>query len=217
MNHCGSVPAEGTSMAQWRETPPKAWRPMTDEEWLALLPHLFHRVGPGRPLREQRERMDAIFWMAAARGQPWRVLPDRFGRADTVHRYFRRLTHRGIWQVLLQRLAEEEVPAALRSLAPWILRACRRATRILGLPIVALVRRLGFLSALRGPPHLVPDPDLSEILRQVPVTLALVAEQARPRAGPAARRWRNPVIVLLDWVHRRAGGAASIPRRLEPA
>jgi hypothetical protein len=42
-------------------------------------------------------------------------------------------------------------------------RAFRRATRIIGgMKALLLARRLGFLSALRGPPPLMPDPDLSE-------------------------------------------------------
>ena len=46
-----------------RYTPRRPWAPMTDLEWHALLPFVLRRSGPGRPLRELRARMDAIFWV----------------------------------------------------------------------------------------------------------------------------------------------------------
>ncbi|MFC7539072.1 transposase [Siccirubricoccus deserti] len=79
---------------------------MSDTEWLALMPYVERRSGPGRPLRELRTRMDGIFHLAAATTAPWHSLPAEFGRPDTVHRYFRRLTHAGLWQRLLHALAE---------------------------------------------------------------------------------------------------------------
>ena len=50
----------------------------------------------------------------------------------------------------------------LRRLESWICRTYRRAWRILGVWGVALARRIGFLSALRAPSVLLPDPDLSD-------------------------------------------------------
>ena len=60
----------------------------------------------------------------------------------------------------MQALAGDERPGAavLRRLESWICRAYRRAWRLLGVQGMALARRLGFLSGLRGPSSLLPDP-----------------------------------------------------------
>src|SRR3712207_3489939 len=67
---------------------------------------------------------------------------------------------------LLEALADDHRPgiAVLRRLESWICRAYRRAWRLLGVQGMGLARRLGFLSALRGPSWLLPDPDLSELV-----------------------------------------------------
>ena len=189
-------------------TPVRRWQPMTDAEWSALLPHVIVQHRPGRPLRDARRRMDAVFWVAAA-GCRWADLPARFGKPDTVHRHFRRLAHAGLWQRLLRALARPDRPDALASLAHFVVRACRRATRIAGLAIVVLARRLGLLSALRAPSVFLPDPDLSEAVR-----LSLRAE-LEARGGDWTRLPRD----LLDgalWL-LRAAGRRRIPAHLAPA
>ena len=67
---------------------------------------------------------------------------------------------------MLQALADEHRPgiAILRRLESWICRSYRRAWRLLGVQGMGLARRLGFLSALRAPSWLLPDPDLSELV-----------------------------------------------------
>ena len=62
-------------------------------------------------------------------------------------------------------MADPEYPgiAVLRRLESWICRTFRSAWRLLGVPGVALARRLGFLSALRAPSVFLPDPHLSGI------------------------------------------------------
>jgi transposase len=151
--------------------------------------------------------MDAIFRIAAT-NDPWRSLPADCGRPDTVSRCFRRLTQEGLWQRLLTALAASPAGGALRTLEHWICRACRRATRILGLRFIVLIRRLGFLSALKGPSHMVPNPDLSRAVRRFPLEIAL-----RP---DAQRGGRNLAIRALMALHRLCGGVKRIPRRLAP-
>ena len=143
--------------------PARRWQPLADAEWDALLPFALVRTGPGRPLRDARRRMDAIFWVAAA-DCPWRELPPRFGKPDTVSRRFRRLCAAGLWERLLAALARPDAPPALLALEHWIVSACRRAARLRGAGLVALAKRLGFPSALRAPSLFLPMPDLSEIV-----------------------------------------------------
>ncbi|WP_242662634.1 transposase, partial [Pseudoroseomonas deserti] len=157
---------------------------MTDLEWAALLPYLLHRSPQGRPIADLRQRMDGIFALAVSH-DPWRLLPERFGNPDTVARYFRRLTHAGLWPRLLEALADAAPRHPLRAIEHFIVRATRRAHRILGLPLVVLIRRIGLRSALRAPPWLMPDPDLSETcIRLIETTRIAAAAGALPAATP---------------------------------
>jgi transposase len=193
----------------FRLTPRRPWQRLSDDEWLALMPYVARRSGPGRPLRELRTRMDGIFHLAAS-AAPWHSLPAEYGKSDTVHRYFRRLTHAGLWQRLLHALAEAPDTHPLRALEAWICRACRRAHRILGLGFLVLIRRIGLRSAMPGPPWLLPDPDLSETLLRYPL----------PRPDPARRgslgRCRS-ILRSLRHCLRVAAGRKSIRRSLRLA
>jgi transposase len=79
--------------------------PLSDLQFHALLPYILPRSPAGRPIADLRARMDAIFHVAAGTG-PWIDLPARFGRPDTVSRYFRRLTRAGLWERLLLALKD---------------------------------------------------------------------------------------------------------------
>lgn len=193
-----------------RYTRPRRWQPLTEAEWDALLPFVLVQNGPGRPLKDARRRMDAIFWVAAA-DCPWRELPPRFGKPDTASRHFRRLANAGLWEGLLRALARPDAPPALRALEHWVCATCRRATRLRGMRIITLARRLGFLSALMGPPWMLPDAGLSEHVHRWIISVLGVIPERGLRAVPRgffreARRWLTP-----------AGGRARIPRFLQPA
>ncbi|MCB4824960.1 transposase [Roseicella aerolata] len=142
-------------------TPRRPWEPLSDAEWDALRPHLRPEDRPGRPLADPRARFDAILHMAVT-DQPWRLLPARWGKGDTVGRHFRRLTHNGLWLRLLEALADADCPAALRAIEYWLCRAARRAMRLLQMAGLVLARRLQLWTALPMLPWMMPDPDLSE-------------------------------------------------------
>ncbi len=98
----------------------------------------------------------------------------------------------------------------LRRLESWICRAFRRAWRLLGVQGMALARRLGFLSALRGPSWLLPDPDLSEqVFRKLRAAM-LRAREHGLRALPDGflRSYRRLLAI--------AAGRRSVPRCLAP-
>ncbi|WP_431283782.1 transposase [Humitalea sp. 24SJ18S-53] len=180
----------------------RPWAPLSDLEWHALYPFLHTRSPAGRQVGDLRSRIDAIFHVACT-ASPWRDVPEKYGKPDTIARYFRRLTHGGLWQALLEHLAVLEPGHPLRAIESFIFRACRRAHRILGLQFLVLIRRLGLRSALNGPPWLLPDPDLSErVIRH---------------CWPAIERRDITVIRLLRRVLRTLAGRRSIPRSVRLA
>ena len=192
-----------------RITPARCWQPLTDAEWDALLPFALVRNGPGRPLKDARKRMDAVFWVAAS-GSPWRAVPPRFGKPDTVARHFRRLSHAGLWERLLRALARPDCPPALLALEHWVVSACRRAARLRGIALLTLARRLGLLSALRAPSHLLPKPDLSELVDR---WLRRAAAYAREHGLDAETLG---VLRLCHRLGRFAAGRKRLGRRFLP-
>ena len=109
-----------------RYSPERPWEKLSDDEWAVLSPFLFRaaeaesdrreaefaaaqhpnaaalppRRPAGRPIRDPRARLDAIFWLAAhtlpgRAPPPWAALPARFGKPDTVSRQFRRWAKAG--------------------------------------------------------------------------------------------------------------------------
>ena len=180
-------------------------------------PPFRERRPAGRPIRDPRTRLDAIFWLAAhtlpgRAPPPWAALPPEFGKPDTVSRQFRRWAKAGLWTKLLQALADPDHPGILilRRLESWICRAYRRAWRLLGVQGMALARRLGFLSALRGPSWLLPDPDLSEQVFSKLRAAMLRAREHGLRVLPSGfLRCYKKLLAI-------AAGRRSIPRALAP-
>lgn len=180
---------------------------MTDAQWTILSIHL-PMPARGRPC-DQRARMDAIFRVAATEGA-WHELPAAYGKGRSVARHFQRLTHAGVWERLLQALAAAPPGSVLREMEGLICRAARRAIRMRGVGLIALARRLDLLRALPGPPPLVADPDLSLIIRHLPV-----AQQFR--------HWRRDKGATLEFLrglkslHSLAGGRRYLPRDIREA
>ncbi|GGJ01875.1 transposase [Neoroseomonas lacus] len=179
--------------------------PLTHPQFLAILPYILPASPAGRQIGDLRARLNAIFHLACTT-DPWRCLPPEHGKPDTVSRYFRRLTHAGTWEKLLTAIKESPPNSPLREIAPLICRACRRAIRLRGLKFIALARRLGFLSALNGPPGKLPNPDLSEKLKRLPLP-----------PNPRSKKETKAFLALIRtrrYLHRLAGGIKHIPRRL---
>ncbi|WP_158537256.1 hypothetical protein [Humitalea rosea] len=63
-------------------------------------------------------------------------MPTRYGKPDTIARYYRRLTHAGPWQNLLRALLALGPGHPLRWIEAFIFKACRRAHPILGLVLI---------------------------------------------------------------------------------
>ena len=95
---------------------------MTDDEWAYFEPFLIHRGG-GRPPRNHRRVLDAVFWLMRT-GAPWRDLPEEFGNWNSIFRQFRRWADSGVWDVILQALAGSGVcDATLQMIDATIIRA----------------------------------------------------------------------------------------------
>jgi transposase len=114
---------------------PRPWAPLTRiefDELARFLPGLDENArGRGRKRDNPRRTMDAIFWIACAKG-PWRTLPPELGKADSAHRLLRRWAIRGDLGRLLTALSAHPLDGGtklLRSMGYWICRAYRRMAR----------------------------------------------------------------------------------------
>lgn len=182
---------------------PKPWRPLTDAEWAALRVWLPQgdpdapQRGPGRPPRDLRQTVDAIFWVAASSG-PWRDLPAGLGKPGTAHRTLTRWARAGVLEPLLIKAShpDAEGSAVLRGLGWWLARAFRRMARIVSTAALGLVRNLlGLVDAWPANPLRLPDRDLSKTARASLCTLGKALKlntRLLARAGDdAARRARE--------------------------
>lgn len=181
---------------------PHPFRPLTDDEFALLNRHLPPAEGRrGRPPRDRRRLLDAIFWVSCSRG-PWKDLPEALGRPDTASRALRRWARSGHLDLLLRQVAGRTARDTLWNALAWrIARAWRRVSRVVGLSQLLLARRLGVLEALPAAPRHLPDPFLSETAHalvrralgraggQPPGTFAALG-RLLARAGGNPRRWR---------------------------
>jgi transposase len=173
------------------------------------MPYVLPRAPQGRRIADLRSRMDAIFHLASTPGHPWRDLPAQYGKPDTVSRFFRRLTHAGLWHRVLQALRECGPKHPLRTLEYAICRATRRAARLGGMNLLLLIRRLDLRSALNGPPWLLPNPLLSEMLARAPLP---PAPHTRLQLEAAKNHFKS-----LAALAKAALGARRIPRTVRLA
>ena len=80
---------------------------ITDQVWERLQPHLPGGPGNrGRPARDNRLFLDAVFWNLRT-GGPWRDLPPDYGDWKNTHRRFCRWRDRGVWADLLDEVIDD--------------------------------------------------------------------------------------------------------------
>jgi transposase len=77
---------------------------LTEEQWERLAPLLPpQKPNVGRPNLDHREILNGILWRLKT-GAPWRDLPERYGKWQTVYSRFRRWQRQGIWDRVLAAL-----------------------------------------------------------------------------------------------------------------
>jgi len=129
---------------------------LSDEEWAFFAPFVIE-IGPlrGRPPRDHRRTLDAIFWIART-GAPWRDLPDELGNWNSVHRQYRRWTASGLWDLMLEALADGGGNDAIQMIDSTSIRAHHRAAGARG----GLKTRLLAARAVASRPKSMPGPTL---------------------------------------------------------
>ena len=79
---------------------------VSDEEWALIGPLLPPEQGRGcRPAGDNRRYFEGMMWMARS-GAQWRLLPDEYGKWNSVFRRYRRWVENGVFDALLETLGE---------------------------------------------------------------------------------------------------------------
>lgn len=82
---------------------------ITDDDWERI-----EELLPGRPgqhggiAADNRRFLNAVLWIART-GAPWRDLPERLGKWNSVWKRFDRWADRGVWARVLAALQDEDL------------------------------------------------------------------------------------------------------------
>ena len=83
---------------------------LTKEQWNRIEPIILSltpvKDPRGRKARDPREVMNGILWILRT-GAPWKDLPQRYPPYQTCHRRFQQWVRQGIFQRIVQELAED--------------------------------------------------------------------------------------------------------------
>ena len=92
---------------------------LTDTQW-SLIEDLFPKQTMGRPRLNDRRLFNGILWILCS-GAPWRDLPERYGKWQTVYSRFRRWEATGLFDRVLERLQIELDERGLVDYATWMI------------------------------------------------------------------------------------------------
>ena len=80
---------------------------LNEEEWERVRDFLPGREGHvGVTAKDNRLFINGVIWIARS-GAPWRDLPERYGKWNSVARRFRRWAKSGVWKRVFQELSLE--------------------------------------------------------------------------------------------------------------
>lgn len=80
---------------------------LRDDQW-ERIEHLLPGKASDRGVtaKDNRQFVEAVLWIART-GAPWRDLPDSFGRWHTVYMRYSRWSRKGVWQHIIDTLADD--------------------------------------------------------------------------------------------------------------
>jgi len=107
------------------------------------------------PPRDHRRTLDAIFWIPRT-GAPWRDLCEELGNRNSLHRQYRRWTASGLWDLMLEALADGGGNDAIQMIDSTSIRAHHRAAGARG----GRKTRLLAARAVASRPKSMPGPTL---------------------------------------------------------
>ena len=80
---------------------------LSDEQWSRIEPLIAGKKGDrGRTGKNNRLFVDGVFWIMRT-GAPWRSLPEKFGKWNTVFKRFERWARKGVWERILKTLSKD--------------------------------------------------------------------------------------------------------------
>ena len=81
-----------------------AW--LTDAEWHLIQPLLpSQQPATGRPRHDHRTVLTGILWVVRSKAS-WRAMPQEYGKWETAYKRYRLWRASGLWQRILEALAE---------------------------------------------------------------------------------------------------------------
>ena len=126
---------------------------VSDLDWPRIQGLLPARAGePGRVSAGNRLFFDAVLWVART-GVPWRDLPERFGRWNSVWRRFDRWAKQGIWRAVLEVWQDLDLEWLIRDSNPSL---CGGSLKKRTAPVVQPTRRWAAVEA-DSEPKLTPS------------------------------------------------------------
>jgi transposase len=103
---------------------------LTDDQFNAIKDFLPGKKGdPGATAKDNRGFVNAI-WFFAKTGVPWRDLPDRFGKWETVYQRFNRWCKKGVFARIFEKLQDPDLEELI--LDSTIVRAHQHAAGLEG-------------------------------------------------------------------------------------
>lgn len=82
-------------------------RKLRNEPWTKILNYLHQHTGVYvGDEAESRLFIEGVLWITRT-GAPWRDLPERYGKWNSVYQRFARWSERGIWSEMLKHFAAE--------------------------------------------------------------------------------------------------------------
>jgi transposase len=124
---------------------------LSEAEWQVLkdlLPIEPSMRGRGRRPTENRAVLNGILWRLRC-GAPWRDVPEKYGKWNTIYRRFRRWSEAGTWEIVSVTLAEMMADTGHYSIDSTTIRAHVSAAGVKGGLIDRLLAARGAGSAVR--------------------------------------------------------------------